>query len=266
MPLDSTAAALLEAVQASPRAVAAHDRAAWVGLFHDGAEVSDPVGARAHIGRDAIERFYDTFIAPNTIEFTVEHDIVSAPVVVRDLTIRTTMSTGAAVVVPMHLRYDLVEVDGTHRIERLAAHWELGPMILKLMGTGVRGLGAGTKLGGLLIKNQGLSGTAGMMRGLSGVGKRGKAAVEELFTAVAAADLDRVIRLATRGAALELAGTRVTAEEFTNRARTLQWNKLIAAGHVVSASIELDGRPGVAFIEFATGTTQITSIQVFVQS
>ena len=66
-----TVAELLAAVGRSPAAVAVHDRAAWVGLFSDGARVNDPVGSRPHVGRAAIEKFYDTFIAPNTITFHV---------------------------------------------------------------------------------------------------------------------------------------------------------------------------------------------------
>jgi len=44
--------------------------------------------------------------------FQLDHDFVIPPTVVRDLMIQTTMSTGATVTVPMHLRYDLVEEDG----------------------------------------------------------------------------------------------------------------------------------------------------------
>ncbi|WP_369027938.1 nuclear transport factor 2 family protein, partial [Nocardia farcinica] len=61
MPLDASGASLLAAVQASPRAVAAHDRQTWVGLFTADATVRDPVGARPHTGRAAIEKFFDTF-------------------------------------------------------------------------------------------------------------------------------------------------------------------------------------------------------------
>lgn len=120
MPANPTAAELLATVEASPRAVAAHDRAAWVGLFADSASVEDPVGSRPHIGRAAIERFYETFIAPNGIAFDVEHDVVSGMTVFRDLSIATTMSTGVTLHVPMHLRYDLSEVDGELKVQRCA--------------------------------------------------------------------------------------------------------------------------------------------------
>ena len=267
MPLDSTAEDLLAAVRASPRAVAAHHKAAWVGLFAADAIVNDPVGSRPHIGRAAIERFYDTFIGPNAIAFRVEHDFVAPPTVVRDLLIQTTMSTGATVAVPMHLRYDLVEDDGTWQIARLAAHWELAAMIVQLLRTGIPGLGAALKLGPQLIANQGFGGMLGMMRALRGIGRTGKRAVAEVFSAAAATDISRVRRLLSDRTIIELpAGTRISLEEFTNRARNMQWDKLIAAGRTVSVSVRLDSTYGVAFIEFATDSTRIVAIRVYTHS
>src|SRR5690606_33906741 len=99
MPPEPTAVDLLTAVQASPRAVAAHDKDTWVSLFAPGAAVNDPVGSTPHVGPAAISRFYDTFIAPNTIAFHVDRDLVAGRTVVRDLSIETTMSTGATVLV-----------------------------------------------------------------------------------------------------------------------------------------------------------------------
>src|ERR1700756_4358597 len=94
MSATASAGELLAPVEASPRAVAAHERDAWVGLFAPGARVCDPVGSRPHTGRAAIERFYDTFIGPNDIVFRVERDVVCGMTVWRDLGIETTMSTG----------------------------------------------------------------------------------------------------------------------------------------------------------------------------
>src|SRR5690349_8133285 len=110
---------LVAYVAQSPKLCAAHDRAGWVGLFAADAEVNDPIGSRPHAGREAIERFYDTFIAPNHLSFAVEHDVVCGMTVMRDLDIRTTMSTGLQLSVPMHLRYELVEQQGELKIRRL---------------------------------------------------------------------------------------------------------------------------------------------------
>ena len=267
MPLDSTAKDLIVAVQASPRAVAAHNKAAWVDLFTADATVNDPVGSRPHTGRAAIERFYDTFIGPNTIAFQVEHDFVGPSSVVRDLLIRTTMSTGATVTVPMHLRYDLVEEHGAWKIIRLAAHWELAAMVVQLLRTGLPGLGAALKLGPQLIANQGFDGMFGMMQALRGIGRSGKRAVAQVFSAVAATDISRVRHLLGERTIIELpAGTSISVEEFTNRARNMQWDKLIAAGRTVSASVRLDSAQGVAFVDFASDSRRITAIRIFIHS
>lgn len=267
MPLDASGASLLAAVQASPRAVAAHDRQTWVGLFTADATVRDPVGARPHTGRAAIEKFFNTFIAPNTIEFEVAHDFTGPGIIVRDLHIRTTMSTGAQVLVPMHLRYDLTEIDGELRISHLAAHWELPAMVAQLLRTGTRGFGAGMQLGAALVRNQGLTGAAGMARGFTGVGRAGKRVAAELFDAAASGDTAHVRRLLGAGTVIECpAGTVVSADEFTERAEEgLRAGKVIAAGRSVTASVELDGAPAVIALEFDLDAPRIHHVVVFTE-
>lgn len=73
---DTKAAELLAAVEQSPAAAAAHDRAGWAGLFSADGRVEDPVGSRPHVGPDQIGRFYDTFIGPRDITFHRDLDIV----------------------------------------------------------------------------------------------------------------------------------------------------------------------------------------------
>ncbi|MEV6774180.1 nuclear transport factor 2 family protein [Nocardia sp. NPDC051030] len=270
MPANPTAAELLATVEASPRAVGVHDRAAWVGLFAENGSVEDPVGSRPHIGRAAIERFYDTFIAPNGIAFDVTNDVVCGMTVFRDLTIATTMgsndpATGVTLHVPMHLRYDLAESDGVLKIRALRAHWELPGMIAQLMGSGVQGLVAGAKLGPQLIANQGVGGAIGFMRGMRSVGANGKQAAGRLLDAVGRseignvrADLAPVPRLdwATDGA--------MSLEDFITRAKGLRWTKLIAAGRTVTATVETrDGR-GIAELDFTDRGARIEAVRIFV--
>lgn len=238
-----TAEELFAAVEASPAAVAAHDRTAWVNLYAREGEVNDPVGSRPHRGEQAIERFYDTFIAPNTIRFHVEHDIAKGMTVVRDLTLETVMSTGATLSVPMHLRYDLVEEDGLLKIARLAAHWELAPMIGQLLRAGVPGLTASAKLTPQLIGNQGLGGAIGFLGGLRSVGRRGRT---------------------------------LAVDALAERLQHATVRKPIVAGRTVSATVEFENNPaefendrgestndrGVAFVEFAPRSLDITSISV----
>lgn len=264
MPPNPTTDALLAAVLASPRAVAAHDKAAWVGLFAADAEVNDPVGSRPHVGPAAIACFYDTFIAPNGIAFDVERDVVGGRSVVRDLHIATTMSTGATVRVPMHLRYDLADIDGTWKIVRLAAHWEFTAMVARLLlRTGLPGVAASLKLGPQLVTNQGLSGTAGLLRAVRSVGRPGKHATAELFAAAAIGDTARLRALLTDATLHLPTGAPLSIEDFAARTRTIRWHTLIAAGRTVSASIEIDGTGGVAFVDFGPGHRRITAVTLF---
>jgi Nuclear transport factor 2 (NTF2) domain len=66
VPLDR--AHLIAAVQRSPQAAAAHDRAGWVGLFSADGRIEDSVGSRPHLGTERIGSFYDTFIGSRDIK------------------------------------------------------------------------------------------------------------------------------------------------------------------------------------------------------
>lgn len=264
------AAELLATVQASPEAVAAHDKDTWVGLFAQYGQVNDPAGSRPHIGADAIGKFYDTFIAPNSIVFEVANDVVGGMSVLRDLTIHTTMSTGVTIHIPMHLRYDVVEEGpaGSLKIDRLFAYWELRAMIGQLLGSGGSGLLAGAKLGPSLLAKQGLNGVLGFMRGLKGVHEAGKSRVAELAAALASGEVPAVTTLLTANPALSLDGASdATVAEFVPAARTLTVDKLIASGQTVSASIRLDGRPGVGLFEFADSSADpgtLSAVRLYV--
>ncbi|WP_067540011.1 nuclear transport factor 2 family protein [Nocardia crassostreae] len=267
MPANPTAAELLATVEASPRAVGAHDKDAWVGLFAPDAGVEDPVGSRPHIGRDAIDRFYDTFIAPNGIAFDVDNDVVCGMTVFRDLTIATTMSTGVTLRVPMHLRYDLAEVEGALRIRALRAHWELPGMIGQLLGSGAQGLLAGAKLGPQLLGNQGVGGALGFMRGMRGVGAPGKAAAGRLLDALGRGEVSTArAGLAPVPQLRWATGDPMSLEDFTTRAKGLRWRKPIAAGRHVTATAETGKGRGIAQLDFAEHGTRIEGVRIFVPS
>lgn len=263
MPLDPTATELRNAVLASPHAVAAHDRAAWVGLFARDAVVNDPVGAAPHRGPDAIARFYDTFIAPNDIVFDVAHDFAGPATVVRDLAITITMSTGAQVRVPMHLRYEIATENGDLRISHLAAYWELLPMIGQLMRTGIAGLWAGTRLGGLLLRNQGVSGLVGMAQACTGIGRTGKEIAHRLCAAAAAGDAATVTELAGGRETVRLwSGESVSVPELVARARGLRCGKTLAAGRSVTASGETPDGPVLLIFDFHPAVPRLETLRV----
>lgn len=158
---------LLAAVERSPQAAAAHDRAGWVGLFTGDARVEDPVGSRPQVGHEAIGRFYDTFIGPRDITFHRDLDIVSGTVVLRDLELEVAMGSAVTVFIPAFLRYDLRPVTGEWQIAALRAYWELPAMMLQFLRTGSGATRPALQLSRALLGNQGLGGTAGIPDRLS---------------------------------------------------------------------------------------------------
>lgn len=258
---------LLAAVNASPASVAAHDRMAWIGLFATDGQVNDPVGSRPHQGREAIRRFYDTFIAPNKIVFHVEHDIVCGMSVVRDLSIETIMSTGASLTVPMHLRYDLIVESDALKIHRLYAHWELAPMMMQMMGLGVKGVWTSGRLGLQMMRNLGIGGTLGFSRGFLGVGAAGKRSAEAFQTALAAGAAANAKALLGSDARLEGPNKNVCSlDEFARRLRGANWSKQLAAGPYISTSFTLADActHGVAIFEFDAAERLIRHARIFV--
>lgn len=254
----------IDTVAASPAAVAEHDKAAWLGLFAHNALVNDPVGSRPHQSEAVISRFYDTFIAPNEIWFEIDHDIVCDLSVLRDVVIRTRMNNGKTVDVPTHIRYELVEEDGALRIASLRAYWELMPVTLGTLTLGPGAIVFYTKQTMRIFKYQGLGGMLGFTRGFSGVGKKGKRA--------AAALLDRLrtgqatAGLLTDNAQLECpAHTACSAQQLANQLQGMRWHKMIVAGHAITVSIEVNGKPGVALLDF-NSAGQIERARFYLES
>jgi hypothetical protein len=256
---------LIAAVNQSPALVAVHDRARWCSLYTADGQVNDPVGSRPHQGRAAIERFYDTFIAPNTIDFRVEQDIVCGMSVMRDLNIQTTMSTGVVLNVPMHLRYDLVVEGGALKIRRLYAHWELPFMISQLLKTGLKGIWTSIKLGPQLIAHQGFGGMLGFMRGFLGSGRAGKSTAETFLRAVSRGDVAAAGNCLANSCYLEMpAHSQAHLDDIVTQLRGVQWHKLIASGNCVTITLALAGRRGVALFHFDKGPRQISGLQIFI--
>jgi SnoaL-like domain len=261
--MSSDAAALLAYVAQSPKLCAAHDRAGWIGLFATDGEVNDPVGSRPHRGWEAIERFYDTFIAPNALSFAVEHDVVCGMSVMRDLNILSVMSTGLRVTVPMHLRYDLVEEHGL-KIARIGAHWELPAMLAQQLGS-LNGWRTSLQLTPRLLAHQGIGGLIGFMRGLGGHGRTGKATASTFLAALAAKNARAAAAFVDENCAIEVPlGTQVGLPELAAGVRGLEWRKLIGAGAYASATIHLNGQRGVALFRFDHGPDRISGLQVFI--
>ncbi len=255
---------LIDIANASPAAVARHDKQSWLSLFAEQAVVEDPVGTAPNRRIDtqdmgALDKFYETFIAPNEIVFHVHTDIVTDREVVRDVDIEILAVAGLVTSVHTYIMYELVEEEGQLRIARLAAHWELLPMIKQVLKQGMPGLRMMTSLGLRMIRVQGLGGVAGYMRGFGGIGRKGKKTVRKFVEAINEGDTARLTGLFTdvSRAAVELPAGKhhlIPALLGDSKRIHLSVSDLISAGMTTSFrfDISLDGvfRHGIGLFEF----------------
>ena len=272
----------IDTIIQSPAAVKAHDKEAWLSIFARYNMVEDPVGSKPHIsggfdkksgtrGHGALERFYDTYIAPNDITFQVERDIVCGYHVVRDIFLQIRMSPKISIDVPMHALYELTEEDGNLRIIRLAAHWELLPMVRQLMSKGLPSIGVLCSLGLRMLSIQGISGILGFMKGLSGIGETGKKQVRNFVDSFNNRQPDTIqAQFSNRNLKIEFPHGKsvITQKElqgiFNGR---MAVSKIIAAGYVCSCSFTIDNSNelinGVAMFEFNASNRMIDIIRFY---
>ncbi|KED07795.1 hypothetical protein P939_01827 [Mycobacterium tuberculosis KT-0045] len=221
---------LLAAVERSPQAAAAHDRAGWVGLFTGDARVEDPVGSQPQVGHEAIGRFYDTFIGPRDITFHRDLDIVSGTVVLRDLELEVAMDSAVTVFIPAFLRYDLRPVTGEWQIAALRAYWELPAMMLQFLRTGSGATRPALQLSRALLGNQGLGGTAGFLTGFRRAGRRHKKLVETFLNAASRADKSAAYHALSRTATMTLGEDELLdIVELFEQLRGASWTKVTVA-------------------------------------
>lgn len=268
--MSSIQAQLLAAVERSPAAAAAYDRAGWVSLFAADGRIEDPVGSVPHEGTDQIGRFFDTFIAPRRIVFHRDVDIVSGTSVIRDLTLEVGMGTAVTMHIPAMLRYDLRSIDGTWQIERLRAYWELPAMMIRFLRSGLAAAPQALALTTSLLRNQGLSGSAGFAAGFRGARVRGKSTVSAFLEAVSSGDHLGATRYLARGATISRGGPPGDADspavlplkELCNELAGCAWPKVIAAGSTVAVSIT-NAPTGVLFAETAQNGRAISALTYF---
>lgn len=238
-----TDADLLAAVEQSPQAAARHDRPGWVGLFTADACVEDPVGSTPHVGRDAIGRFYDTFIKPRDIVFDVNEDIVSGSTVIRDVTLEVRMGPGVTMAVPAILRYVLRDVSGELKIAELQAFWELPPMLWQFARRGLPAVPVALGLTRSLLSNQHLGGAAGFLTGLYRPARRRRAAVDALLAALTGGDQLTGRRMLGAGARVTLGEhDPLSVDALGVRVRGARLAARITAGATTAVSLRsLDG-------------------------
>jgi hypothetical protein len=249
-------ARLLEVVEQSPAAAARHDRAGWVNLFTPDGAVEDPVGSRPHVGHEALGRFFDTFIAPRDIAFHRDVDIVTDDSVVRDLTLGITMSPKVSLAVPALLHYTLREVDGTVRIARLQAYWELPAMMGRFLATGPAAAPVGLALTRALLTNQGLSGTVGFARGVPAPRRRQRRRLEDVLTALSTGDEVTLHRL--------LGHARLPADfaDLRTRFQGAHWGRVLSAGRSATATVYPAAGANVLIADF-TSRGEVERLRVF---
>ncbi|OBF17325.1 transporter [Mycobacterium kubicae] len=256
--------ALLAAVERSPQAAAAHDRAGWVGLFTEDARVEDPVGSRPNVGREQIGRFFDTFIAPRDIKFHRDLDIVCGCVVVRDLELEVAMGSAVTMLIPAFLRYDLRGTGSDWQIAELRAYWELPAMMLQFLRTGPGAVSPAVQLSRSLLGNQGLRGTAGFLSGFRRAGTRHKKLVETFLNAIVRKDEAAALQTLSPGAPITLGDDdALDRTELVEQLRGASWTKAIGAGSTVTVSVASDHGRGILFADVAWRGHQINEIRYF---
>ncbi len=267
---------LMEAALSSPAAVGRKDRLAWISLFAKNCIIEDPIGSKPHIGgimdrrsgykgNAAVQRFYDTFIAPNQITFHVDNDIVADPIVVRDITIELKMPTGITAFVPMHAIYEITVENNEPRIVHLWAHWELIPMVLQVLSKGFGGILGMTQLFIRMIRNQGLSGVIGFCAGFLGIYDKGKRAAEELIHSLNTNNCTKISELfdiENDGIVFPAETTPCKPEEILKNVKTnLNISKVMSAGYTTTFSFtdQINGNlhNGVGLLEFNQKTKKI---------
>ena len=255
---------LLAAVERSPQAAAAHDRAGWVALFAGDGRIEDPVGSRPHVRHAQIGRFYDTFIGPCDIKFHRDLDIVFSTVVLRDLELEVAMGSAVTLNIPAFLRYDFREANGQWQIAELRAYWELPAMMLQFLRTGSRAVPPALQLSRGLLANQGLRGTAGFMTGFRRVGARHRKLVDTFLHAVARGDKSTATHALSLTATITLGDNDpLDLAELVEQLNGASSTKVIAAGPTVVVSLNSGHGRGIMFADVAWKGNAINQIRYF---
>jgi hypothetical protein len=187
----------------------------------------------------------------------------------RDVTIRTRLSTGQDLRVPAYLLYQATPTPAGLRLARLRAIWDVRANVRDTLLGDRRGLVTLGAMGARLLRNQGLRGSLGYSRGLvRGIFGRGPARLEALARRVRAAE-DVTDVFAPR-AAIELPAGKPSAVDAWLAAvgpgAALTFERPLAAGWLAAARFALRGAEtaaGVAVAEFEPATARIRRLRFF---
>jgi len=272
---------IIALVDRSPDLVGKHDREGWLNLFSMNAIVQDPVGAGPNRkdkdmrkGKDALGRFYDIFIGPNTIKFDVHQDIVVGNEMVREVSIHTTLPNGAITIVHCFLIYTITEENGQLKIEGLRAHWDFGKNAMALMkNNGFKGITGSTVQFYTMIKVQGMKRIIEYMGAMyKGILKKGIKSANAFAAAVNAKDEAAFVTLFDTVAVIEFptGGKNIAASDFLKGAGKdvkLELKSLRSGGWFTSGAVDVNmggsSKHGVVFFEFSPKTKKIINARFF---
>jgi hypothetical protein len=211
---------MLATAKASPQAVEVHDRQAWLELFADNAQIEDPVGAprlqRQGRTDPIFSRFYETFIASTQIQFIGHGDYFSGSTILRDVDIRTDISTECGVTVPAFVSYDIQAVAEGARIAALRAYWELSSNVTQLAAHPLACAGPSLALSQRMLRELGASYSLGYSKALVSVGSKGQAVLRDLVASMTEKNRSRFLKHFSQDAQVDCSpdGSVQTPEEF----------------------------------------------------
>lgn len=260
---------LLALVDASPRLVAAHDRAGWLALFSASATVADPVGsppARREPGRpDELAVFYDNFIARTDIRFEVLRDHLAPRAVLRDAVIHTTLPGGARVSVPTFILYEAEREAGGLRLSGLASYWDLREPPRALRAQGWRGLRALLGQSWTMTRRLGPVGLWRYFRSPArGMGDaRAERTVGALARAMSGADPAALVALGGENAPLLEAPCGVRADPGALVGRPTHAAGFFWGGWSLACRLVIGGAPAAAVVDLAPGSDHVRRVRLF---
>ena len=167
--------------------------------------------------------------------------------------------------VPLYIRYEVVDVAGQARIQKLYAHWEVLPMMSKqVFNAGLwPGISALCKLSANMLKRQGLGGALGFSQAFLGVGSAAKATTIAFLQALTSPDETLASQLLAQPQQLIMGTDTISISQLRQSFQQLAWSKMIAGGRYVSATLMLDKERTVAVFEFGKNTALIESVTIY---
>lgn len=122
----------LIAAQNSWRCVQAHDREGWLDLMAEDVCIEDPIGiaptnpdGKGLRGKAAVAQFYDTHVAPSTIQIETHESFVAEKESAHVMTLTTTLANGVKTRVKGIFTY---RINDGGKLTNLRGYWTLGAM------------------------------------------------------------------------------------------------------------------------------------------